>query len=217
MRGIEEDLPMPRCLPLVILGLLAVGCSTPKGAGAADRRAYVMRMHDDALAELYARHPDAKARVEAAPGHGVFSNIGTNLIFVSTEGGYGVVVDRATGKRTFMRAAGGGVGIGLGAKDVRLVFVFTTKDAIDAFMSGKWTVGVDADAAAKVDDQGGEQSGTVKTGEVEIYTITRNGLALSATVNGTRFYLDRELNEGTDAAPAPQGHSPAFTGTASAE
>lgn len=183
-----------RCIPFIVLGLFLIGCSTPKGGSTNDRRAYVMRMHDDALNELYERDPVAKEKVERAPGHGVFSNIGTNLIFVSTEGGYGVVVNRETGKNTYMRMAGGGLGIGLGAKDVRLVFVFHSQAAIDNFMSGKWTVGADADAAAKVDDQGGELSGTVKTGDVEIYTITRNGLALSATVGGTRFYLDRDLN-----------------------
>jgi lipid-binding SYLF domain-containing protein len=204
-----------RLMVTIVLGLLIVGCSTPKGGTVAERRAYVMKMHDEALAELTARDAFAKDKVARAAGYGVFSNIGTNLIFVSTEGGYGVVVDRATGKRTFMRVAGGGVGIGLGAKDVRLVFVFRSRAASDAFASGKWTAGADADAAAKVDDQGGEASGTVKTGDVEVYTITRNGLALSATVGGTRFYPDRDLNE-PDAGPSPS-HQPAHANARGAD
>lgn len=198
-----------RYLVFFVLGLVACGCSTPKGSSFADRRNYVMQMHDDALKELYEREPIAKSKIERAPGHAVFSNIGTNLIFVSTEGGYGVVVDRQAGKQTFMRMAGGGLGIGIGAKDVRLVMIFSTKSAMERFISGNWAVGADADAAAKVDDQGGEASGTVKTGDVEIYTITRNGLALSATVSGTRFYLDRDLN---NPDPAPKAAAPQVAG-----
>jgi hypothetical protein len=91
-----------------------------------------------------------------------------------------------------------------------LIFIFHSKIALDDFMSGNWAVGADADAAAKVDDQGGEASGTLKTGDVEIYTITRNGLALSATISGTRFYRDHDLNAPD---PAPPVAAPAVADT----
>jgi hypothetical protein len=105
-----------RYLPLFVLGLLLIGCSTPKGASFSERRQYVMNMHDDALKELYSREPIAKEKIERAPGHAVFSNIGTNLLFVTTEGGYGVAIDHASNKKSYMRMVGGGVGIGMGAK-----------------------------------------------------------------------------------------------------
>lgn len=189
---------------ILMLAFFCVGCAFPKrGATLADRRNEVMKMHDDALEELYARDPIAKEKVESAPGHAVFSNIGTNLLLVTTEGGYGVAVDRKTGERTYMKMAGAGLGIGIGAKDTRLIFIFQTEHALAAFKSGSWAAGADADAAAKVSEAGGEQSVTAKTGDVEIYTITRNGLALSATVSGTRFYRDRYLN-----SSAPGGAEP---------
>jgi lipid-binding SYLF domain-containing protein len=179
----------------VILGLMAMGCATPKGATFAEQRDYVTKMHDDTLAELFSRDPVFKEKLDRSAGHGVFSNIGTNLILVTTEGGFGVVVDKETGTKTYMRMAGGGLGIGMGAKDCRLVFIFRSKSDVSRFIAGQWTVGADADAAAKAGDQGGEASGTVKTGGAEIYTLTKNGIALSATVGGTRFYRDDYLNE----------------------
>jgi lipid-binding SYLF domain-containing protein len=189
------------------LALLCGGCAFPKrGATLAERRNEVMKMHDDALAELYARDPIAKEKIENAVGHGVFSNIGTNLLIVTTEGGYGVAVDHKTGQRTYMKMAGAGLGIGIGAKDTRLIFIFQSELALADFKSGSWAAGADADAAAKVSDAGGEQSVTAKTGDVEIYTITRNGLALSATINGTRFYRDNYLNSQTPATPAEPSH-----------
>jgi lipid-binding SYLF domain-containing protein len=194
---------MMRYAILIVLGLSSVGCAFPKrGATLDERRGEVMKMHDNALDELYARDPIAKEKIAHAAGHGVFSNIGTNILIVSTEGGYGVVEDHKTKERTYMKMAGAGLGIGIGAKDTRLVFIFQSEHALASFKSGTWTAGADADAAAKVSNEGGEQSGTLKTGDVEIYTITRNGLALSATVSGTRFYRDGYLNQ-TPAAPEP--------------
>jgi lipid-binding SYLF domain-containing protein len=189
---------------MLALCLLSAGCAFPRrGATLADRRGEVMKMHDDALDELYARDPVAREKVATAAGHGVFSNIGTNLLLVTTEGGYGVAVDHKTGERSYMKMAGAGLGIGIGAKDTRLVFIFNSELALADFMSGSWAAGADADAAAKVVDAGGEQSVTAKTGDVEIYTLTRNGLALSATVSGTRFYRDGYLNSTTPASAAP--------------
>src|SRR5678816_1891927 len=65
---------------------------------------------------------------------------GTNLIFLATEGGFGMVVDHQTDQKTFMRQAGGGLGIGWGIKDARVVLVFASKAALDEFVaeSGKF-------------------------------------------------------------------------------
>jgi lipid-binding SYLF domain-containing protein len=202
-----------RYLILIVLGLSCVGCAFPKrGATLAERRNEVMKMHDDALEELYARDPIAREKIEHAAGHGVFSNIGTNLLLVTTEGGYGVVVDHESDDRTYMKMAGAGLGIGIGAKDTRLIFIFQSEHAMEGFKSGSWSAGADADAAAKVSEAGGEQSVTAKTGDVEVYTITRNGLALSATINGTRFYRDGYLNSGSPAkSDTPAREETAYT------
>src|ERR671913_1834811 len=133
---------------IFMLAFFCVGCAFPKrGATLADRRNEVMKMHDDALDELYARDPIAKEKVESAAGHGVFSNIGTNLLIGTTEGGYGVAVDHDTGERTYMKMAGAGLGIGIGAKDTRLIFIFNSELALADFTAGDWAAGADADAA----------------------------------------------------------------------
>ena len=189
---------------VLMLAFFCVGCAFPKrGATLAERRNEVMKMHDNALEELYARDPIAKEKIDRSAGYGVFSNIGTNLLLITTEGGYGVAVDGETGQKTYMKMAGAGLGLGIGAKDTRLVFIFQSELALEEFKSGSWAAGADADAAAKVSEAGGEQSVTAKTGDVEIYTITRNGLALSATINGTRFYRDRYLNSKPGSATPP--------------
>ncbi len=46
------------------------------------------------------------------------------LFVIGAGGGRGVVVDNRDGQNTFMNMAELGVGVGLGAKEVRVVFVF---------------------------------------------------------------------------------------------
>jgi lipid-binding SYLF domain-containing protein len=87
-----------------------------------------------------------------------------------------------------------GVGLGLGAKDFRLVFIFHTSDAMDRFVESGWALGAQADAAAKADDNGAAVGGEVTVDNMTIYQLTEAGLALQATVKGTKFWADDELN-----------------------
>jgi lipid-binding SYLF domain-containing protein len=174
---------------------LAAGCATTKGSSPEEKRSYTLRMRDDTLAELYRREPGAKEKIEKAAGYGVFSNIGTNIIFISTGGGYGVISDNATGENTYMKMGEFGVGIGLGVKDFRAVFVFRDKAVMNTWIYSGWEWGGEADAAAKSGEQGGAATaaGNVNEG-VEVYQFTDSGIALSATVSGTKYWRDDELN-----------------------
>jgi lipid-binding SYLF domain-containing protein len=189
----------------LILGLFAVGCANPKGATALEQRNYVNKMHDEALRELYSQYPDAREQVVGAAGHAVFRYFGTNFVLVATEGGYGVVVDHETDQKTYMKLRGGGLGIGVGAKDAKVVMVFNNKAALEEFVqdSGKFTLGASTEAVAKSDDQGNGRLGVAKSGQVKIYTLAGNGFALAASVVGTRFYRDQALNAPDDQTPNP--------------
>ncbi len=185
-------------LTMVVLALLAAnlgGCATAQGSNPAEKRAYALSMVDQTLSDLYAQRPEAKAKVRAAAGYGVFSNIGTNLIFVSTGGGFGVIRDNETGDDTFMKMGEVGVGLGLGLKDFRAVFIFHDPNVLIDFIDAGWEWGGEADAVAKSGDQGGAvgAAGNVHRG-IEVYQFTENGIALSATVSGTRYWPDEELN-----------------------
>ena len=88
-----------------------------------------------------------------------------------------------------------GVGIGLGIKDFRAVFVFHKQLALDNFINTGWDFSGQADAAAKTTDRGAEASGagTVVNG-VSIYQLTEAGLALQATLQGTKHWKSDALN-----------------------
>ena len=175
--------------------LTLTGCSTPKGNTPDERREYVRTQAEQTLEKLYAEEPHTRDEITEAAGYGVFSTIGTNLIFVTTGGGHGVVYNNATGDETFMKMGEVGVGIGIGIKDFRAVFVFSTDEAVTRFVESGWAFGADADAAAKVDDTGGAAGAKADiSGDIKVYQLTKSGLALSASVAGTKYWKDDKLN-----------------------
>ena len=179
---------------LIAFGMLAA-CASPDGDTVAAKRQEVQKMRGDTIAKLYQIHPEARERIRKAEGYAVFSNIGINLILLSAGNGYGVVHDNKSGKNTYMKMASAGLGIGLGAKDFRGVFVFTKRDALDYFIENGWDASGQADAAAKAGEKGGAFAGAVDVAPgVHLYQITENGLALQATVQGTKYWKDDELN-----------------------
>ncbi|RCU49805.1 hypothetical protein DU002_09200 [Corallincola holothuriorum] len=160
----------------------------------ADERAEVMAMHDKALAQLYKEKPEAKTKVQTAPGYAVFKNADVNLLIAAVGGGYGVVHNNNTGKNTYMKMGTGGIGLGLGVKDFRAVFIFRTAEVMDKFVNSGWEFGGEADASAKAGDDGGAASGQAVVSDIEIYQMTESGLVLQATVRGTKYWLDEDLN-----------------------
>jgi lipid-binding SYLF domain-containing protein len=160
-------------------------------------RKEIRAMRDSVLAELYKMKPEAKAKISKAAGYAVFTNVGVNVIFASFAGGKGIVVEDGLLKdtETFMKMGSAGVGLGLGIKDFRAVFVFSDKEKLRAFVEKGWDFSGQADAAAKSDDKGAAVAGagSVVPG-VEVYQITKNGLALQATLQGTKYWKDKDLN-----------------------
>jgi lipid-binding SYLF domain-containing protein len=152
-------------------------------------------MESQTLARLYKEQPATRDKIKKAAGYGVFSNANVNLIFASAGGGYGVVVDNATGNRTYMRMALGGVGLGLGVKDYRQVLIFKSRETLNKFVESGWEFGGHADAAAKAGQSGAELSGEGAVGaDIEAYSMTESGLALQATVTGAKYWKDDNLN-----------------------
>ena len=184
-----------RLLGLVGLCLTIVSCAKPQGSTIPEQRNAVRQMQQATLAEFYAAKPDMRARLPQAAGYGVFSNRGSGLLLLSTGNGYGIVTDNRTRQETIMRVAQVGVGLGVGIKDYRVVFVFHDPQVLAQFIDQGWDFGAQADAAAKTGEKGGAASEAVSaTPGMEIYQFTETGLALRAGLAGTKYWKDADLN-----------------------
>ncbi len=179
----------------LLLIIVFMMMSPPLIASDAKDRKKIQTTRSEILKRLYKEEPRAKKKIAKAAGYATFSNVGVNLVFFSAAGGSGVVHDNRSGKNTYMKMASAGVGIGLGVKDFRVVFIFHDRDAMETFIEHGWDLSGQADAAAKSGDKGAEGSAaeTVIKG-VEIYQMTESGLALQATLQGTKYWVDGDLN-----------------------
>jgi lipid-binding SYLF domain-containing protein len=160
-----------------------------------DKRDKIQKMRKDVLQRLYKEKPETRSMVKKAKGYATFSNIGVNVFFISAGGGSGVVYDNDSREQTYMNMGSAGVGLGLGVKDFRAVFVFHSRKALDNFVKHGWDFSGQADAAAKSGDKGGEGSyAATAVNGVSIYQFTENGLALQATLQGTKYWKSKKLN-----------------------
>lgn len=185
--------------PLTLLPVLAFlcilgGCASSSNTDVAEQRLASLTMHTEVLNELYSKKPDVQSQIENAPGYAVFSNVNINLILASVGGGYGVVKNNQSGKFTYMKMGEMGIGLGIGAKDFRVIFVFHNTKALNRFITDGWAFGAQTDAAAKASDKGAAVGGEVTVDDFSIYQLTESGLALQATVKGTKYWLDSDLN-----------------------
>jgi lipid-binding SYLF domain-containing protein len=177
------------------LGVTMLLAACASGDTAAEKRGNINQMRSETLAKLYALEPGARGQIAQAAGYGTFSNVGVNVVLLSAGGGWGVVHDNRSGKDTYLNMASAGVGLGLGVKDFRGVFVFTDPDALNWFVEQGWDASAQADAAAKTTDKGDAWAGAVNVAPgIRLYQITENGLALQATIQGTKYWKDSELN-----------------------
>jgi len=183
-------------LLLACLTIAAVGCGPSSSKYTVpEQKQIIDDMAQNTLDRLYREHPATKDVISKAAGYGAFSNANVNIIFASAGGGYGVVVDNATGKRTYMKMGLGGLGFGIGVKDYRQVLIIRDTNTLKKFVDSGWEFGGHADAAAKAGEKGGELSGEGNINDdITVYAMTESGLALQATVTGAKYWKNDDLN-----------------------
>ena len=180
---------------LVVVSLLVAAVSIAQDKNE-ENREKIRKMAAQTLQDLYKLEPNAKAAVQKSAGYAVFNNTGANILLLSTARGAGIAVNSKTKQETFMKMVSAGGGLGLGVKDYRVIFVFENDKALDQFLDSGWSGSAQADAAAKVGSKGDAYSGAAEVNPgVWVYQITKNGLALQLTLQGTKYYKDDDLNK----------------------
>lgn len=169
-------------------------CATPEGSTVADKQNNTLAMRDTTLTRLYKEKPEARSMIESSAGYGVFNTVAMGA-GIGGSNGYGVVEDKATGKRTYMRMSSGGLNLGVSATETKLVLVFKDKATIDKFTSETFEWGSSAAAGAKGESSGGmnEEAGKM-TRDITVYQLTDSGFALTANLAGTKFWREKGMN-----------------------
>ena len=187
---------MKKLLTALTVLLCLVTASTVFAATAAEQRAQIDALHDKTLKNLYARYPHAKRVINDCYAYATLSNTGIKLGLFGDAHGRGLAINRQTGERVYLRMNEQSVGIGLGAKEYDLVFLINTRDAWDNFIAGKIRFGASADASATDGISGGAVDGAEYAAPgVWVFQMTTKGVAMEATLKGTKIFKDKKLNQ----------------------
>ena len=89
--------------------------------------------------------------------------------------------------------AGGDSGVGL--SEVARASALARSKAYKAFVDSGWSADASAGATAKAGDTGAQVAGAVRLADdVYVYQFSENGLIAEATVAGSKYSKDDELN-----------------------
>ncbi len=182
---------MNRLLVLIlVVALVPLGALAQDPEKAEGKRAKLDAIAGETLEMLFSEAPQTKEMYKKAYGYAVFSNMKFAL-GVSGGGGSGVAVNRDSDERTYMKMGTVGVGLGLGGKKYRVVFLFENQQTFDNFVNKGWQA--DTSASATAGTSGAGVASTFNHG-IAIYQFSDKGLMAQAEIAGTKYWKADKLN-----------------------
>ncbi len=186
----------PRCLTLrfvaaagLLLTALLTGCASPpkkpvqpvalppsalSEKARLEQQQAILNIRDQTLRQLNRLKPPATIEIEQAAGYGVFEVNGLNAVLAETHG-RGVVMEKATGKVTYMQLARTDLRPGATVQPYRQVLVFRNPQKLRQFVAS----GSPANASSDPD--------------IKVYRLNEKGVAVQADW-GARYFRDPDLN-----------------------
>ena len=165
---------------------LVAGCATGNTPEA--KKANARQETQEALASIYAQHPAAKSAVANSIAHVVCTGSNSYLFALSTGGGICVLSEG--GRNSYYRFATGGVGAGIGWKQMAFVQAFMKPDALQRFKDSGYEGQAQAEASAKYKENDEQMSAnqSVDLDGVKTYQVNLMGAAAQATVQGYKYW-----------------------------
>jgi hypothetical protein len=148
-----------------------------------------------ALTFLYDAEPGARAVLESFSGYAVFTTYGSERGPATGEIGRGIAFNNKTGERTFMNVLPFETQPAKPLKYFRFIFAFSTNEAFDRFIDGRFQVNGEKDLPP-------QSAGivTIPVGAVFIepaiflYQLTDDGLTTELIAKHTKYYRNNKLN-----------------------
>lgn len=171
---------------LALVPVVLLGCAT--GDTPESKKANARKETQEALQEIYKEHPAAKTAVAEAVAHVVCTGSNSYLFALSTGGGVCVLSEK--GATSYYRFATGGVGAGIGWKQVAFVQAFMKADAVKRFKESGYEGQAQAEASAKYEESGDQASAnqSADLDGVKTYQVNLMGAAAQATVQGYKYW-----------------------------
>lgn len=160
-------------------------------ASPAQQRQEIDSNAEKTLSRLIRESDEASEFYDNAAGYAVFDSREFAFL-IKTGFGSGVAVNKVNNSRTYMKMAGVGANLGGGVKYLQVIFIFPTQTALDSFIYDGWSADADASAVGGDDNK---QVGVTLADGTKIYQLVDTGVMLKASIGGTKYWKDSDLNE----------------------
>lgn len=181
---------MPRLAAVIPVLLLAAACSSAyRSMSVEEKRDFLADLERQALADLVEDYPEAQAEIDLSVGHAVFTNRTAKVPVFGAGEGIGVVFDRETGERSYLKVGRLDVGGGLGVREYRLVVLFLDRQPMQKLASGKLEISAGVEAGARDKDIGTGAGGVAGSRDEKriIYQLSDEGVSATLTVRAIRY------------------------------
>lgn len=150
-----------------------------------EKLAYFDSLEKDTLARLVKEQPKTEQELAQSVGYAVIEKRVVKVPVVGAGGGAGVVVDKASGKKSYLRVPELQFGAGWGGRAEKVILIFQDVERLRDLADGTWKAGIKAEAAAKAGDvgaAGGGGTGDLMKKGFTTYVLTDAGVSATATI-----------------------------------
>jgi len=181
-RAHESAISLTALLAVLITSL--AGCASLSPEEAQAKRDEIDAMSDAALARLFDTQPELRAAFDESPGYAVADIKLTKVPFVGGSEGPGIIVDKRTGKRTYLEVTRFDVGGGMGLSSFKIIVQFKDPELLTRAMSGFWRLEAGAEAGAGSASVEGSVGSASKG--YQVFRLTDSGAIASVTARVVR-------------------------------
>ena len=160
--------------------VLLAGCASPSPEEQGPTRTELDTMGKKAVATLLEKKPEARETFDRSVGYAVLDMTITKIPVVGTGSGFGIVIDKRTNSRTYIRISQFEVGGGMGAEKYKVIIIFDDAKLVEKVATGTWHYEAGAEAASGSEST---TSDTVKSDKgYKAYKLSESGLLVRVTV-----------------------------------
>lgn len=167
----------------LLMLLMLSGCASLPD----EEREAIVLMADDTVRRLAEKNDELHDELNDAVGYLVVDNKVVKIPVVGAGKGKGVVVDHATGHKTFVKVTRLEIGGGWGARNYKMLMVINDPALLKKVKSGKlsWELGAEASAGKASVEGSSSQVNPDKSHEV--HTLSEGGASATYTLRAIRL------------------------------
>jgi lipid-binding SYLF domain-containing protein len=186
--GVDEMKTRRPYLVSALVTMLAITVAACAGGlvGSKDEKlSYFESLEKETLARLVKEQPGTEQELAHSVGYAVIEKRVVKVPVIGAGGGAGVVVEKASGKKSYLRVPELQFGWGWGGRAEKVILIFQDVEKLRGLADGMWKAGIAAEAAAKAGDigaAGGRGTEDLMKKGFTTYVLTDAGVSATATI-----------------------------------